>query len=167
MAGARFALRHASEGRPRNWVAELGVWGTSIACQSHRKTTLHTVPRTASSGRFVGGTPAGARPFRGWLIPRVPYSLASVVQYTNQQYEAPIQHQEPIKNHGAGGNMERSAAGGGRRCRHRPHLTVTRTPHTLTQGQNTRLMYTVKHLRRAAQSHACERGACGGRVAGR
>jgi len=38
----------------------------------------HTTPpssRTASGGRLVGGgAPAGARPFRGWLIPRVPYS---------------------------------------------------------------------------------------------
>eukprot|EP00964_Phaeocystis_antarctica_P097821 scaffold63894_cov59-Phaeocystis_antarctica.AAC.2 len=33
----------------------------------------HTPPsaRNASSGRFVGGAPAGARPLRGWLIPRV------------------------------------------------------------------------------------------------
>ena len=29
-----------AEGRPRDWVAELGVWGTSIACQSRRKAIL-------------------------------------------------------------------------------------------------------------------------------
>ena len=29
-----------AEGRPRDWVAELGVCGTSIACQSHRKAIL-------------------------------------------------------------------------------------------------------------------------------
>ena len=30
--------------------------------------------RNASSGRIVGGAPAGTRPLRGWLIPRVPCS---------------------------------------------------------------------------------------------
>ena len=30
--------------------------------------------RSASSAQFVGGAPAGTRPFRGWLIPRIPYS---------------------------------------------------------------------------------------------
>ena len=45
----------------------------------------HTTPpssRTASGGRLVGGAPAGARPFRGWLIPRVPYS--GLVPYWKQ-----------------------------------------------------------------------------------
>ena len=45
----------------------------------------HTTPpssRTASGGRLVGGAPAGARPFRGWLIPRVPYS--GLVPYWEQ-----------------------------------------------------------------------------------
>ena len=45
----------------------------------------HTTPpssRSASSDRLVGGTPAGARPFRGWLIPRVPYS--GLVPYWEQ-----------------------------------------------------------------------------------
>ena len=45
----------------------------------------HTTPpssRTASGGRIVGGAPAGARPFWGWLIPRVPYS--DLVPYWEQ-----------------------------------------------------------------------------------
>ena len=45
----------------------------------------HTTPpssRTASGDRLVGGAPAGARPFRGWLIPRVPYS--GLVPYWEQ-----------------------------------------------------------------------------------
>jgi hypothetical protein len=43
----------------------------------HPKTTLpphRASSRTASSSRFVGGAPAGVRPFWGWLIPRIPYS---------------------------------------------------------------------------------------------
>ena len=37
----------------------------------HPKTTLpHRPPGPSSCGRIVGGVPAGARPFRGWLIPR-------------------------------------------------------------------------------------------------
>ena len=41
--------------------------------------------RTADNGWFVGGAPAGARPVRGWLIPRIPYSRL-VPQASKQGY---------------------------------------------------------------------------------
>ena len=41
----------------------------------HPKTTLpHRPPGPPAADRIVGGAPAGTRPLRGWLIPRVPCS---------------------------------------------------------------------------------------------
>ena len=54
-------------------------WAKGAPSEDH---TTPPSPRTASGARLVGGAPAGARPFRGWLIPRVPYS--GLVPYWEQ-----------------------------------------------------------------------------------
>ena len=56
---------------PRTNTTRGGREGRAIAFEHH---TTPPSSRSASSDRFVRGTPAGARPLRGWLIPRVPYS---------------------------------------------------------------------------------------------
>ena len=59
----------------------------------HPKTTLpHRPPGPPAAGRIVGGAPAGTRPLRGWLIPRVPYS--GLVPYGDQTAVLPTRPRE-------------------------------------------------------------------------
>ena len=61
--------RHKAYNKHDTGSARAGARAIRIVYHSTPPSSL-----TASGGRLVAGAPAGVRSFRGWLIPRVPYS---------------------------------------------------------------------------------------------